>query len=241
VSADDIDLLQNTISEACSADPTDSVPLDTVGILSDDPNVVSVWFATDPQVMTEAGLAPNDLSMAECNLMAGLAADSSVKVTWLVNDTGITCSPATGTFTFTIPAGLSQSSSQQVAALVEVVPLNQLPGPTLTAPNAARPSFRRVARKEQQPASQVPTDPAVVVRQPIVTATAVAAAPAPIAAAAVVAAPVPIAAAALAATPAPTTAAVVAASPAETAAGSQFVAQSAIAEYHKPVTLYIAP
>jgi hypothetical protein len=208
--------------------------LDTVGILSDDPNVVSVWFATEPQVMTEAGLAPNDLSMAECNLMAGLVAGSTVKVTWLVNDTGITCSPATGAFTFTIPTGLSQSSSQQVAGLVAVVPLNQLPGPALTAPNAAAPSFRRVARKEQQPASQVPTDPAVVVGQPIVTATAVAAAPVPVAAAAATAA-------AIAAAPVPTAAAVVATAPAETAAGSQGVAQSLIAEYPKPVTLYIAP
>lgn len=158
VSAEDISTLESTISEVCAADSTGVVSL-TIGTWSEDPNQLSVWVATDPEVLTESGLASMDTSVAECSKIAALSQGTTVTVTWLVNDTGITCSPATGTFTFTVPAVGSSSNTEGVAGLVAVVPVEVLP---LAAPAAPR---------------AVAANPVVVAAQPVLTAQAVAANP----------------------------------------------------------------
>lgn len=103
------------------------------------------------------------LTDAACSKMSSLQSQD-VTVAWLVNDAGITCSPATGTFTLTIPTwdstgSLSAATNLQNAAAI--LPLAAAPTGAATATprrgvvrrRRSSSVFKLVARREQQAAS----------------------------------------------------------------------------------------
>lgn len=126
------------ISTACAANASDAVPLDYF-TRADDPALSTIWLATDLDIMTLAvGVLGNSMdNLAECSKMAALI-NQTVAVTWVVNDTNITCSPSNGTFTFSIPGFAADS------AAAEVIPRNTLPGSTVAVRGAKRVNKRAV-------------------------------------------------------------------------------------------------
>lgn len=161
VTSDDISILESDISDTCSLFSNDSVSLDAFG-WADDSNMFSVYFSSVPNIMADTADATTGLTDAACSKMASLQGQD-VTVTWLVTDAGITCSPATGTFTLTIPtwdstgsSGTAQSDLQNGAAVLPLVT-----APTGTAAAARRrvarrrrsSGFKLVAHREQQAAA----------------------------------------------------------------------------------------
>jgi hypothetical protein len=126
--------------------------------------MLNVYFSSVPNIMADTADATTGLTDAACSKMSSLQSQD-VTVTWLVNDAGITCSPATGTFTLTltIPTWDSTGSSAAAADVqngAAVLPLATAPTGTATAARSRRVGRRRrssgfklVARREQQAAA----------------------------------------------------------------------------------------
>lgn len=122
ITPEDTTYLQETISATCSADDTDTVSLD-VFAWSDDPALMVLWFATPghDEIMSDngaGGYVDSIVAVAECSKLSGFKGQL-ITVNWLANDTGLTCSPASGTFEFTVPAWTSASSSSSNAATMQ--------------------------------------------------------------------------------------------------------------------------
>lgn len=144
VTSDDISALASDIRDSCSLSSNGSVSLDAFG-WADDSNMVNVYFSSVPNIMADTADAATGLTDAACNKMSSLPQGQDVTVTWLVNDAGITCSPATGTFTLTIPTWDSTGSSSAATDLQNAAAVL----PLATAPTAATATPRRVVRRRR--------------------------------------------------------------------------------------------